>query len=154
MKKLVLLSIISLVSIFLGCSQPKTKIESKQKFAVNKHPWVPDDTIVSKEEKRFYMLTKCLETKFNAGKFEDTKDSIKELKRLLPKYKTNWNYGNATHKINNLNGRMALRDGNIDNAKIFLIEAGKTQGSPQLNSFGPNMSLAKELLEKGEKKLH
>ena len=32
-----------------------------------------------------------------------------------------------------------------------MIEAGKTPGSPQLNSFGPNMMLAKELLNKDEK---
>jgi hypothetical protein len=31
-----------------------------------------------------------------------------------------------------------------------LIAAGKTPGSPQLNSFGPNMALAKDLLEKSE----
>ncbi|MBV8841883.1 MAG: hypothetical protein JO307_03640 [Bryobacterales bacterium] len=28
---------------------------------------------------------------------------------------------------------------------------GKTPGSPQLNSFGPNVTLAKQLLERGEK---
>jgi hypothetical protein len=152
MKNFILLSIISLVSIFLGCSHSKTKIENKQKFVASQRPWVADDTIESKEEKRFYVLTNCLQKKFDAGKIEDAEDSIKELKLLLPKYLNNWNYGNATHKISITTGRIALRNGKIGQAKTFLIEAGKTQGSPQLNSFGPNMSLAKELLEKGEKK--
>ena len=31
-----------------------------------------------------------------------------------------------------------------------MLKAGNTKGSPQLNSFGPNMLLAKELLEIGE----
>ena len=31
-----------------------------------------------------------------------------------------------------------------------LIAAGRTPGSPQLNSFGPDMTLASELLELGE----
>jgi hypothetical protein len=65
-------------------------------------------------------------------------------------YRTDWNYGNAVHKANLTLGRLALRDGDIEHAKRFLIEAGKTPGSPQLDSFGPNMLLAKELLEKGE----
>jgi hypothetical protein len=48
-------------------------------------------------------------------------------------------------------GRLALRSGDLKEAGEYLIEAGKTTGSPQLNSFGPNMTLAKELLEKGER---
>ena len=47
---------------------------------------------------------------------------------------------------------MALRQGNLDAAKAYLLAAGKTPGSPQLGSFGPNMSLAKDLLEAGERK--
>jgi hypothetical protein len=151
MKNFILLPIILLVSIFQACSQSKTKIENEQKITATQHPWASDDTIETKEEKRFYVLTECLQKKFDSGKIEDVKDSIKELKLLLPKYSNNWNYGNATHKINITTGRIALRDGKIGEAKKFLIEAGKTQGSPQLNSFGPNMSLAKELLEKREK---
>ena len=44
-----------------------------------------------------------------------------------------------------------MQSGDVTNAKKYLLEAGKTTGSAQLNSFGPNMTLAKELLEKGEK---
>ncbi len=47
-------------------------------------------------------------------------------------------------------GRVALREGKLDEAKKYLLEAGKTKGEPGLDGFGPNMSLAKELLEKGE----
>jgi len=38
-----------------------------------------------------------------------------------------------------------LKEGKVEDAKHYLLEAGKTPGSPQLNSFGPDMSLAEEL---------
>jgi hypothetical protein len=47
-------------------------------------------------------------------------------------------------------GRIALHEGKLSEAKKYLLESGKTTGGPVLNTFGPNMSLAKELLEKGE----
>ena len=62
----------------------------------------------------------------------------------------NWNYGNAIHDSHNILGRVALRRGDIDAAKKHLIQAGRTKGSPQLDTFGPSMVLAKELLERGE----
>jgi hypothetical protein len=48
-------------------------------------------------------------------------------------------------------GVIALRRGDMLQAKQYLAASGKTKGSPQLDSFGPNMSLAKALLEKGER---
>ena len=45
---------------------------------------------------------------------------------------------------------LAVRDGKTAEAKQYLLESGKTTGSPVLNSFGPSMALAKELLDKGE----
>jgi hypothetical protein len=61
-----------------------------------------------------------------------------------------WNVGNLIHKGNLVLGRIAVREGRIADALIFLERSGGTPGSPQLNSFGPNMSLAKDLLEAGE----
>lgn len=62
-----------------------------------------------------------------------------------------WNYGNVIYSANELLGRVALREGNLDAAKKYLVAAGKTKGSPQLNSFGPGFTLARELAEKGER---
>jgi len=48
-------------------------------------------------------------------------------------------------------GLIALGAGNVAEAKKRLLASADSKGSPQMNSFGPNMQLAKVLLEKGEK---
>ncbi len=62
-----------------------------------------------------------------------------------------WNYGNVIHEANSLLGRAALKEGDKRSATEFLLKAGNTPGSPQLNSFGPDFTLARELLKAGEK---
>ena len=64
--------------------------------------------------------------------------------------KKSWNYGNKIYKHHTSLGRTALRKGNIEEAKMHLHAAGSTPGSPQLNSYGPNFVLARELAEQGE----
>ena len=71
--------------------------------------------------------------------------------KMLSQNISNWNYGNNIHHGNIILGRIALTLDDVEEAKERLIKAGKTPGSPQLNSFGPNMTLAKELLQRGEK---
>lgn len=61
-----------------------------------------------------------------------------------------WDYGNIIHNANQILGRCALRNGKLAAAKRYLLAAGATPGSPQLNSFGPKMSLARELAQRGE----
>jgi hypothetical protein len=61
------------------------------------------------------------------------------------------NRGQAIHDGNMVLGLISLKQGDIDGAKTHLLESGKSTGSPVLDSFGPNMKLAKALLEKGEK---
>jgi tetratricopeptide (TPR) repeat protein len=102
-------------------------------------------------EERFYALNDAAKESFVAGRTDDARKYAQEILALLPKFKGDWNYGNAVQDGNLVLGRIAVREGRVDEAKRYLIEAGKSPGSPQMNSFGPNMSLAKDLLEKGER---
>ncbi len=63
------------------------------------------------------------------------------------------NDGNAIHTCHMVLGHLALGEGKLDQARLHLIESGKTKGAPNLGSFGPNMSLAKELLARGEREV-
>jgi len=62
-----------------------------------------------------------------------------------------WDDGNRIHQANIMMGRSALRGGDLETARSCLLAAGHTPGSPQLDSFGPNMSFAREMLEAGER---
>ena len=65
--------------------------------------------------------------------------------------KSSWNYGNVVYDANQILGLAALRQGNVSAAKSYLLAAGRTPGSPQLDSFGPDMTLAQMLLAQGQK---
>ena len=73
------------------------------------------------------------------------------LQRKAEEFKTDWNYGNAIHYANLTLGRAALVDGDPTLAARYLREAGKTPGSPQLGDYGPDMTLAAELLQCGQR---
>lgn len=60
-------------------------------------------------------------------------------------------FGQAVHDGNMVLGVVAVRRGDLAQAKRNLAESAKTTGSPTLDSFGPNMQLAKALLEQGER---
>jgi hypothetical protein len=86
-----------------------------------------------------------------AGSSEKARRYAEELLKTGAKYEADWNFGNAVHKGNLALGLVSLRSGDLEGAKRYLLEAGRTKGSPQLDSFGPNMTLAKALAEKGER---
>jgi tetratricopeptide (TPR) repeat protein len=102
-------------------------------------------------EERFYELGDAAKSAFEAGEVAKAEQYATELLQSAPQIKNDWNYGNALHEGNIVLGRIALQRGDIVGAKEHLLAAGQTPGSPQLDSFGPNMTLAKELLEKGER---
>jgi hypothetical protein len=96
------------------------------------------------------MLVELAKLAFEAGEDAKAKEFATQLLAFGAKV-DNRNSGNAVHHGHLVQGRLALRAGDVAAAKAELLEAGKTTGSPQLNSFGPNMMLAKELIEKGKR---
>jgi len=94
------------------------------------------------------LLSDLAKTALAAGLNDDARAAAE---KMLKDNEDGWNQGNRTHHGNLILGRIALAEGNVAEAKSRLLLAGQTSGSPQLNSFGPNMTLAKELLERGEK---
>lgn len=99
------------------------------------------------------LLGELARSAFEAGEAAQAETWAVDLLTQAAAGKKQWDYGNAVHQGHTILGRIALLSGNLAAARQHLIEAGETPGSPQLDSFGPNMMLAKELLEKGEREV-
>jgi hypothetical protein len=124
---------------------PSRKAIAKKAFNQNKLAYE-----ISKGPERDFLLISLAKSAFAAGLNDDAK---RFATMMLDDDAEGWNRGNRIHHGNLILGQIALSDGNVAEAKSRLLRAGKTTGSPQLNSFGPNMLLAKELLERGETKV-
>lgn len=104
------------------------------------------------ESERYYLLGDAAKSSFNAKKYDKARNYANELLALSQKDKNNCNYGNAIYDGHMVLGRIELLNGNKEVAVNHLFEAAKTPGSPTLNTFGPNMSLAKDLLDQDQRK--
>ena len=89
------------------------------------------------ETEKFSIITSLAKIAYKANDRGKAEKYAKEALLMAPKFPKNWNYGNAIHNANAALGRIALAKGDIEAAKNYLIEAGKTPGSPQLNSYRP-----------------
>jgi len=132
-----------------GC-QPKPALSDKAyaKILEAKDKKAIDDA--KKESDKFHLLNDAAKDSYRAGDYEQARTYAEELKAMLPRYDDDWNYGNAIVDVNVVLGRLALQENKVDDAKKYLLAAGETTGSPQLNTYGPNMGLALDLLRKGE----
>jgi TonB family protein len=125
----------------------------------SRFPRSPEQVLADSEEQirgqdgieRFYALTDLPKQALDAGALEKASSYALELLQSANDQKGDWNYGNAIYDANMVLGLVALRQGNVTEARRYLLESGKTPGSPQLDSFGPDLTLAQELLEKGER---
>ena len=95
------------------------------------------------------LLEEMAEAAVEIGRLDEA-DSLAAL--LLIEYVEwgGWMEGNLLHNANQVRGRVALRRGDVSRAREYLAAAGDTPGSPQLNSFGPQFMLARELLQRDE----
>lgn len=88
-----------------------------------------------------------------AGHHAEAETLATELQQQAPNHHDDWNYGNAIHDSHLALGLTSLQQGNTAKASQHLLEAGRTPGSPQLNSFGPNMLLADALLHASQQEI-
>jgi len=105
----------------------------------------------ARKRMRFSSLAALAQRAFESSSYERAVVLAEELLRLAEDWPNNWNYGNAIHHGHRILGLVSLRQGRIEDARRHLILSGQTPGSAQLNSFGPNMQLAKAVLEAGER---
>lgn len=101
----------------------------------------------------YYLLADLAEVSLESGSFDDARAYANQLLAMANDRSDNWFTGNAIHHGNLVLGRLALHAGDTELAKAHLLAAGQIQGSPQLKSFGPDMTLAQQLLERGESKV-
>jgi beta-lactamase regulating signal transducer with metallopeptidase domain/tetratricopeptide (TPR) repeat protein len=85
-----------------------------------------------------------------AGDLEKARSYASDILKGASANTANSYYVLNIHHANMVLGRIAVREGKLDDAKKYLLDAGKIPGYPSLNTFGPNMALAKDLLEKGD----
>lgn len=98
---------------------------------------------------RWCALGKAAITAINIGRDDEAEAYALELQGMIPDHAEDWNHGNAIQDCHLVIGRLCLKRGDAEAASQHLLEAGRSPGSPQMNSFGPNMLLAKALLEAG-----
>lgn len=110
----------------------------------------------TKPQTRMFLLIYLAPAALAAGETDRAGVYARELMALGEQLKSQpgfgpSNYGQSAHVGNLVLGRIALEAGDVAGAKEHLLAAGRVPGSPTLKSFGPDMSLAKELIEKGER---
>jgi hypothetical protein len=87
------------------------------------------------------------------GRFDRARRYADELLSWAEQNPRDRNYGNAIHHGYSIRGRVAFEQGDLDQAGADLLASAQTLGSPQLNSFGPNMQLAEHLLKAGRREV-
>lgn len=103
------------------------------------------------EQGRFALLRELATTALHGGEFAKARRYAEELLAGAGRPELADYAGQAVYYGNMVLGHLALVGSEVGKAKQHLVEAGRTPGSPSLDSFGPKMQLAKALLERGER---
>jgi RNA polymerase sigma factor (sigma-70 family) len=126
--------------------------ENLQRLAATNFARAMENLAKAKSEpERYFFLSEAAKLAFVFGKTEDARGYAGEVLALDQKFLAEpWRSGDAAFCGNLVLGRIAVQEGHLEEAKQYLLQSGKTIGSPVLGSFGPNMTLARDLLKSGE----
>ena len=104
----------------------------------------------STQQEVFYAVAHAAFGAYDLEMFSEAEAIAQRAIHLAPSFEDDWNFGNAVFAGHTVLGLLALRRGDIENAIDELRASADQRGSPQLDSFGPTMRLAKALLELGK----
>lgn len=107
-------------------------------------------SVATSEQERFYALGEAAKNAFQGRKIKEAEALARELLELAPKFRNDWNYGNAIAEGNLVLGRIALSRNDIAEAKRCLLASAESHGSDILDSIGPDFLFAGILVRKGE----
>lgn len=116
------------------------RADSAERALAQQTEWLP----------RLLTMEACANADLNVGRTERAAQWAQQLLALAEGHEDDRNYGCAIHTGNIILGRIALQRDDIQAGKRHLLAAGDTPGSPTLDSFGPDMLLASQLLALGE----
>jgi hypothetical protein len=109
--------------------------------------------LTDKDVYKALLLQAMAEGAFEARDYTAAEHYAQSLLKSAPLFDNRdwrWNYGNVVHWGHIYLGKIAIHTGDKNAALVHLKEAGKIHGSPQLDSFGPDFTLAHGLLQLGE----
>ena len=157
---LMLLSCAGYASEYAGCKDPRylDYVSARlSKYENNSRESYWEETKALKE-KNFDSLSEHDQTLYlfsnviSSARFDTKQVAIKNINRYIriEKEKPFWlRGGDMPHQINIARGWLALREGKEQAAIVFLMKSTKTKGSPVLGSFGPDMTLIRNLYQRG-----
>lgn len=96
-------------------------------------------------------LVRHLHAAWKARELERARELAEAALRSSAEHEGDPGAGDATHVANLVLGHLALDAGELNQAIRHLRAAGETSGSPTLHSFGPDMTLARRLLDEGRR---
>lgn len=105
----------------------------------------------SSARERIYDLPEVAQAAFEAGEYSRAAEYSKAALDLAAEPEYSSDNADALHYSNIVLGRIALRQGDSRDASAHLLKAATITGNPHLDTFGPNMILAKELLDTGDR---
>jgi tetratricopeptide (TPR) repeat protein len=103
----------------------------------------------SSARERLHDLPEVAQAAFEAGEYSRAAEYSEEALDLAAQPEYSSDKADALHYSNIVLGRIDLRQGDSRDASAHLLKAAAITGNPHLDTFGPNMILAKELLDKG-----
>ncbi|MCQ4164709.1 hypothetical protein [Tahibacter harae] len=113
--------------------------------------WNPPKADTTERLAQFYRMNDTLSKAVGSKDFELAASTARKFLEESRYYRCNWNFGNAIHDAHAALGMEALHRGDVSAAASFLVQAGRSPGSPQLDTFGPDLDLAKAVLNAGRK---